>query len=310
MPCLVFAFAAGAVIQFAGTATADEPPTSEPQISQPTEATSKSENDESIETGPARLKEGVRIVAVTNALPSSAQGESASPKERMTRWVFSWKGWDGLYLELSQRRRLGDPLQHSRELLGVTNAVLHLEQVKMTSKIGARAAVDGQDFGDSSQDYGRALLRLTGLPLFRTHPNDPGAQRLLHLGLNLNWLYSASSTVRYRTRPEGHLAPYVLDTGDRDAENAASFDLEAACVHGPLSVQGEFLLGGVENQHGGTPRFMEAARRSAGSSRARAVSTTAARAGSAASYHNTISPGWAATVWARGKFWAGSPTLI
>ena len=60
----------------------------------------------------------------------------------------------------------------------------------------------GKDFGDASKDYGRAVLRLTGLPCIDENPVDPASHQLLHLGLNLSWLYSGSSTVRFRTRPE------------------------------------------------------------------------------------------------------------
>lgn len=111
------------------------------------------------------------------------------------------------------------------------------------------------DFGDASQDYGRAIIRLTGLPIVHESPADPSAQRLLHLGLNFNLLYSASSSVRYRTRPESHLAPYVLDTGDIDANSAFMFDVETAWINGPLSLQGEFIGGQVNERQGTDPRF-------------------------------------------------------
>jgi len=126
---------------------------------------------------------------------------------------------------------------------------------RMTWKLGFFGAGSSSDSGDASKDYGRAVIRLTGLPIAREAPDDPSGQQLLHLGLNFNWLYSASSSVRYRTRPESHLAPYVLDTGDIDAKNAFMLDAEAAWINGPLSVQGEFLAGQVNETQGLKPVF-------------------------------------------------------
>jgi phosphate-selective porin OprO and OprP len=127
---------------------------------------------------------------------------------------------------------------------------------RMTWTTGLFGAGDGSsDSGDASQDYGRAVIRLTGLPVAQGAPDDPASQRLLHLGLNFNWLYSGSSSVRYRTRPESHLAPYVLDTGDIDATSAFMLDGEAAWTDGPLSLQGEFLAGQLNATQGDKPLF-------------------------------------------------------
>jgi phosphate-selective porin OprO/OprP len=104
----------------------------------------------------------------------------------------------------------------------------------------------GQDFGDASKDYGRAIIRLTGLPIYRPDPDQPGSVQLLHVGLSANVLYSGNSTVRYQSRPESHLAPHVLDTGDIAAQRAVAFGTEAAWVNGPFCVQGEMLSSYVE----------------------------------------------------------------
>jgi phosphate-selective porin OprO/OprP len=111
------------------------------------------------------------------------------------------------------------------------------------------------DIGDASKDYGRAILRLTGLPLFDPHPNEPESNRLLHLGLSANILYSADSSVHYRSRPESHLAPYAIDTGSIDADGAVVAGFEAAWVNGPFSVQGEYLRSWVRETDGERPSF-------------------------------------------------------
>jgi phosphate-selective porin OprO/OprP len=73
--------------------------------------------------------------------------------------------------------------------------------------------------------------------------------------LSANLLYSASSSVRYQSRPESHLAPYVVDTGDMAADGALVIGAEAAWVNGPFSVQGEYLHSSVRENNGQVPGF-------------------------------------------------------
>lgn len=94
----------------------------------------------------------------------------------------------------------------------------------------------GADVGDATKDFMRVIGRLTWLPV-----DEVAIHRLLHLGLDLNYLRSGDASIRYQSRPESHLAPFMADTGTIPALNMASIDLEAAWVDGPWSVQGEFL---------------------------------------------------------------------
>ena len=59
----------------------------------------------------------------------------------------------------------------------------------------------------------------------------------------------------YRSRPESHLAPYVIDTGDIAADGALVLGAEAAWVNGPFSVQGEYLHSSVRENDGQVPSF-------------------------------------------------------
>jgi phosphate-selective porin OprO/OprP len=59
-----------------------------------------------------------------------------------------------------------------------------------------------------------------------------------YLGLNVD---ADSRVVRRASRPEAHLAPIFVDTGEIPASGANSMNLEAAVVKGPLSLQGEFV---------------------------------------------------------------------
>ena len=113
----------------------------------------------------------------------------------------------------------------------------------------------GKDYGDASREAARAIMRFTGLPIYQADPDRPGEARLLHLGLSADVLYSGNSYVSYRSRPESHLAPYVIDTGDIAADGALVLGAEAAWVNGPFSVQGEYLHSSVRENDGQVPSF-------------------------------------------------------
>ena len=113
----------------------------------------------------------------------------------------------------------------------------------------------GQDYGDATKDFGRAIVRFTGLPFYHASTEEPESTRLLHVGLSANVLYSGNNSVRYQARPESHLAPYAVDTGEIQASEALVTGVEVAWVNGPFSIQGEFLHAWVREQDGETPGF-------------------------------------------------------
>jgi phosphate-selective porin OprO/OprP len=112
---------------------------------------------------------------------------------------------------------------------------------RATWKLGLFTDGVGTDFGDATKDYGRAIFRFTGLPLYQPRAEHPEEARLLHLGLSANVVYSGGGAIQYRTRPESHLAPYVLDTGEIEADGALVLGAEGAWIHGPLTIQAEYL---------------------------------------------------------------------
>jgi phosphate-selective porin OprO/OprP len=125
---------------------------------------------------------------------------------------------------------------------------------RATWKLGFFTAGEGtQDTGDAANNYGRAITRITALPIYEPNPNHPGSATLLHLGLSANYLYSANSAVRYRSRPESHLAPYIVDTGNIHANGALVAGAEAAWVNGPFSLQAEYLHSWVNEEGGQMP---------------------------------------------------------
>ncbi len=126
---------------------------------------------------------------------------------------------------------------------------------RATWRLGLFADGVGQDFGDASQDFGRAIIRFTGLPFYQAKRERPDPAKLLHVGVSANVLYSANNSVRYQARPESHLAPYVVDTGEMQADDALVTGAEVAWVNGPFSVQGEYLRSWVHAQDGKMPSF-------------------------------------------------------
>jgi phosphate-selective porin OprO and OprP len=124
---------------------------------------------------------------------------------------------------------------------------------RATWTVGLFTGGEGYDFGDASEDFGRVIARFTGLPFYNFDPERPNSTQLLHLGLSANVLYSGNSVVQYRSRPESHLAPYVVDTGEVAAEGSLVVGAEAAWVQGPLSVQTELLHSWVHEDTGQVP---------------------------------------------------------
>lgn len=99
-----------------------------------------------------------------------------------------------------------------------------------------------KDYGYQQADEGYAgTFRLTGLPWYE----DKGRE-LLHLGVEYS-VREPDPSVRYRSRPEDHLAPYLVDTGSIASQATSLFGGEVATVVGPWHAEGEFDAASVEN---------------------------------------------------------------
>jgi len=108
------------------------------------------------------------------------------------------------------------------------------------------------NFGDASDGLARAMGRLTGLPILN---EDPEEYRLLHLGAAVSHVFSDTSKIQYRSRPESHLAPFLVDTGEIEGRNALQLGGEVAYLRGPLTLQGELIASGVDVQETGDQLF-------------------------------------------------------
>jgi phosphate-selective porin OprO/OprP len=121
----------------------------------------------------------------------------------------------------------------------------HSLEARVAGALGWFSEGTGDDSGDASGSLSRLVGRVTWRPYDDASSASP---RLVHVGLSGSHVFSPSVTIRYRSRPESHLAPYLVDTGDIDAQMAGMMGLEAAVVHGPFSVQGEGILAFVDPQ--------------------------------------------------------------
>ncbi len=110
----------------------------------------------------------------------------------------------------------------------------------------------GIEYGYASRSFGSVVSRITCLPMHHPDSDHPADNRLLHVGLSANIVYSTSGTLRYQSRPESHIAPYVVDTGDIAASSAGTVGAEVAWVNGPLCLQGELIQSVVSEENGGS----------------------------------------------------------
>ncbi len=105
---------------------------------------------------------------------------------------------------------------------------------------------------DDNQGY-RISGRLTGLPVYE----DEG-RYLVHVGAGVLFTDDQDNRVRFRTRPQIHEGPRIIDSGVLFADSTATGNLEGAIVWGPVALQSEVFLcnvnmtaGGDDTVHGG-----------------------------------------------------------
>jgi phosphate-selective porin OprO/OprP len=113
----------------------------------------------------------------------------------------------------------------------------------------------GNEYGSVSQGFGNVVGRATWLAAGRPDAADASRNRFLHVGLSANVQFASSGTIRYRSRPESYVAPYVIDTGDIASSGASTIGGEIAWVNGPFSAQGEFVHSWVSGTDAGSLDF-------------------------------------------------------
>jgi phosphate-selective porin OprO/OprP len=120
---------------------------------------------------------------------------------------------------------------------------------RVTVAFGAFNDADDFGFGFSSDEFYDLVGRVTGTPLYE----DKG-KTLVHLGLNYTHRFRGGD-VRFRGRPEGHLADYFDDTKSFHASDIDIVMPELAVVLGPFSVQSEVAYAHVQSNELDDPDF-------------------------------------------------------
>ena len=114
----------------------------------------------------------------------------------------------------------------------------------------------GDEFGNTEgfSDTSAYQLtgRLTGVPIY----NEGGSQ-VLHLGVSYSHKYrdiGGGADLKWKARPESHLAPTVANSGNLDSDGADLLNIELAGVAGPLSLQAEYTNAWTNLGAAGTSR--------------------------------------------------------
>ena len=108
------------------------------------------------------------------------------------------------------------------------------------------------NFAESTGDGDvNATARLTGTPWYK----EKGKQAV-HLGLSISHRSPSNPSFRYRQRPEAHLLPRFVDTGNITSSSADLVSPEFALVFGPASIQTEYVHAKLDLVSGiGNPSF-------------------------------------------------------
>jgi phosphate-selective porin OprO/OprP len=143
-------------------------------------------------------------------------------------------------------RSLPNALVPSRQT-GIMAHNTALEE-RLTWAAGAFAQSD--DFGDSIDGDWNVAMRLTGLPWYAD-----GGRKLFHVGADYFVRRPHQDTLSFAQRPEVHLAPNFVDTGDFAANTSTGWDAEAALVYDSFSLQSEYIGNAVDLPGGDDATF-------------------------------------------------------
>ncbi len=129
----------------------------------------------------------------------------------------------------------------------------HALEQRLTWAVGAFRDTDsasGDGFG--SDPLYDVTGRITGLPWF-----EENGSKLLHVGVSFTQQFRDGANERFSQRPEAHLAPNFVDTGNFAADHIQIVNPELALVLGSLSLQAEYSHAFVDSGSSdvGDPRF-------------------------------------------------------
>lgn len=111
------------------------------------------------------------------------------------------------------------------------------------------------EYGSAGKSLETLIGRMTWLAVDNGAADRAEGDTLLHVGLSANLQIASHGQVRFRSRPESYIAPYVVDTGTIDTDKVSTLGAELAWVNGRFSVQGEAIHSAVSQSGGSTLNF-------------------------------------------------------
>ena len=118
--------------------------------------------------------------------------------------------------------------------LGVDTAA-HYEKPSLTWQLNLSSVGQSQPNTEAtSASVLRGVARVAWRPL-----GDDVGFRVVHLGLSASYVISGSSEVRYRARPDTFLTPYLVDTGDFDADEGGLLAFYGGYAEFAVALTGE-----------------------------------------------------------------------
>jgi phosphate-selective porin OprO/OprP len=141
------------------------------------------------------------------------------------------------YIPLLERSLPIEAFSPARNVGGLFRNTLFNERMTWAAGIFVDDKNDKGD-GDSFDSNTHFIGRLTGLPWY---DEASGGRRYWHLGVGGGLIDPEDNTVRFRSRPEAHLAPNYVDTGNFAATDVYLSNVESVLTYGPLSLQGEYF---------------------------------------------------------------------
>ncbi|TAJ24454.1 MAG: hypothetical protein EPO68_01390, partial [Planctomycetota bacterium] len=147
-------------------------------------------------------------------------------------------------------RSLSSAFKLGRDVGIQLSDVAHEE--RMTWAVGVFKDTDGNgknQSGTSDDEYS-----FTGRATYVPWQGDTG--NLLHIGASASLRNPSGDTMTFTAKPESNLAPTLLSSGviGTNADKGDEYELygiEAAWVHGPLSLQGEYISAQTEGAAAG-----------------------------------------------------------
>jgi len=150
------------------------------------------------------------------------------------------------YITLLERSLPIEAFSPGRNVGGLFRNTLFNERMTWSAGVFVDDKNDKGD-GDSFDSNTHFMGRLTGLPWY---DEASGGRRYWHLGVGGGLIDPEDNTVRFRSRPEAHLAPNYVDTGNFAATDVYLSNVESVLTSGPLSLQGEYFQTWAETTGG------------------------------------------------------------